>query len=424
MGTRQINEVVQHLRRTALIHDGSTATDGQLLDCYVNCRDETALAALVRRHGPMVWGVCRRVLHHHQDAEDAFQAAFLVLVRKAAAVAPRSMVGNWLYGVAHQTALKTRATVAKRMGRERQVGRMPEPSCEDQPRWRDLQSILDNELSRLPDRYRAVIVLCDLEGRTRKEAAQQLGCPEGSIAGWLARARSMLAKRLRRHGIMVSGGALATLLTQNASSAGVPSAVLVRTIDAAGLFAVQAAAFQGAVDPRVAAITEGVLKSMLLAKLKAICVCLVAVTAFAFGLNAWPHASGAPHNEPTVPHLPAARGVEPDGGVQDPDPRQTKVQKPNPGEVFGYVEKVDAEKKVITVTVPMRIASLKKGAKKALVSEGQTIRLENLPIGKATKITINGKEGKLADVGGGMVVTLELEVAGLIQVKRLEARDQ
>jgi RNA polymerase sigma factor (sigma-70 family) len=419
-----MNEVVQHLRRTVLIHDGGAATDGQLLERYVNRRDETALAALVRRHAPMVWGVCRRVLRHQQDAEDAFQAAFLVLVRKAASVVPRAMVGNWLYGVAHHTALKARATAAKRKERERQVGQMPELSCEDQPRWRDVQAVLDNELSRLPDRFRAVIVLCDLEGRTRKEAAQQLGCPEGSIAGWLARARSMLAKRLGRHGITVSGGALAALLTQNASSAGVPTAVLARAIDAASLFAAQAAAFQEAVDPRVTAITEGVLKSMLLAKLRTIGMCLVAAAAFAFGLNAWPHASGAPRNEPTAPPVPAARGATPGGHVQDPESRPVNVKRPKPGEVFGYVEKVDVQKNVITVTVPMKIAFIKKGDTKVGVSEGETVRLENLPIGKATKITVNGKEGKLADVGGGMLITLELEVAGLIQIKRLEAHDQ
>jgi RNA polymerase sigma factor (sigma-70 family) len=424
MATRPMDEVVRHLRRTVLNHDGGEATDGQLLERYVKSRDDTALAALVRRHAPMVWGVCRRVLRHHQDAEDAFQAAFLVLVRKAATVMPRSMVGNWLYGVAHQTALKARVTAAKRKGRERQVGQMPEPSCEDQPCWRDLQALLDAELCRLPDRFRAVIVLCELEGRTRKEAARQLGCPEGSVAGWLARARSMLAKRLRRHGIAVSAGALAALLTQSVSSAGVPAAVVSRTIDAAGLIAAQSAALQGAVNARVAALTEGVLKSMLLAKLRAIGMCLVAMAALAFGLNAWPYASGAPQDQPTGPQAPAARGDAAGGGIQDPGARQVKVRRPSPGEVFGYVEKVDAQKKVITVTIPMKIAFIKKGDTKAGVSEGETVRLENLPIGKNTKITVNGKEGKLAQVGGGMLITLELEVAGVIQVKRLEARDQ
>src|SRR5262249_40853037 len=150
--------------------------------CFLERRDEAALAALVKRHGPMVWGVCRRLLSHH-DAEDAFQATFLVLVRKAASVVPRRMVGNWLYGVAHHTALQARRTAARRKARERQVTEMPEPAVTDQDLWRDLRPLLDEALSRLPDKYRAVIVLCDLEGKTRRETAGQLGVPEGTVAG-------------------------------------------------------------------------------------------------------------------------------------------------------------------------------------------------------------------------------------------------
>ena len=163
------------------------------------------------------------LLGNYHDAEDAFQATFLVLVRKAASIVPREMVGNWLYGVAHQTALKARATAAKRKGRERQVTDMPEPAVAGQDLWPDLQPLLDQELSRLPDKYRAVIVLCDLEGKTRKEAARQLGVPEGTVASRLARARAMLAKRLARRGVTVSGGALAAVLSEKAASAGVPT---------------------------------------------------------------------------------------------------------------------------------------------------------------------------------------------------------
>src|SRR5262245_24823039 len=113
MATSRTSEVLQHLRRAVLLRDGAGLTDGQLLEGYLSRRDEAALAALVRRHGPMVWGVCRRILHNWHDAEDAFQATFLVLVRKARSVEPREMVAHWLYGVAHQTALKARATTAK-----------------------------------------------------------------------------------------------------------------------------------------------------------------------------------------------------------------------------------------------------------------------------------------------------------------------
>src|ERR1700733_8622356 len=150
MATNQISNVIQQLHRVMLVHE---APDGQLLEGFVTHREKSALEALVRRHGPMVWNVCRRVIHNHQDAEDAFQATFLVFVRKAASIIPREMVGNWLYGVAHQTALKAQATATKRRTREKQVMEMPEPVTSEQEGWHDLQPVLDQELSRLPDKY-------------------------------------------------------------------------------------------------------------------------------------------------------------------------------------------------------------------------------------------------------------------------------
>src|SRR5713226_926483 len=133
--TTQISKVIQHLRSTLLVRDGADLTDGELLECFVSRKETAALEALVRRHGPMVWGVCQRILRNHHDAEDAFQATFLVLVRKAASIYPRAKVGNWLYGVAHQTALKARATRAKRRVRERPVTQMPEPAVTEKDLW-------------------------------------------------------------------------------------------------------------------------------------------------------------------------------------------------------------------------------------------------------------------------------------------------
>src|SRR6202043_48998 len=139
----QTSEVIRHLRGTMLLREVADLTDGQLLEDYFSRRNEAALAALVQRHGPMVWGVCRRVLRNHHDAEDAFQATFLVLVRRAASIASRELLANWLYGVAHQTAIKSRATAARRGARERQVKEMPDPEAVEQDHWHDLQPLLD-----------------------------------------------------------------------------------------------------------------------------------------------------------------------------------------------------------------------------------------------------------------------------------------
>jgi RNA polymerase sigma factor (sigma-70 family) len=294
MATRQTSEVIQHLRRAVLLQEGAGLTDGQLLKEYIRRREEAALAALVRRHGPMVWGVCRRVLCNYHDAEDAFQATFLVFVRKAASIASPELLANWLYGVAHQTALKARATTAKRRARERQVGEMPEPAGTERDIWNDLQPLLDQELSRLPDMYRVAIVLCDLGGKTRKEAARQLGVPEGTLAARLVRGRKELARRLARHGLTVSGGVLAGVLAQQTASAAVPPSVVCSTIRAANLFAAGQAASAGGISVKAIALTEGVLKTMFLSKLKVATIVVLGVGLLGIGLGIYPSRAAAP----------------------------------------------------------------------------------------------------------------------------------
>lgn len=273
----KVIEVIHHFRRAALLRDGAGLTDAQLLGYFVERRDEAAFAALVKLHGPMVWGVCRRLLNHH-DAEDAFQATFLVLFRKAASIVPRERVANWLYGVAYKTALQARRTAARRTAREKQVTEMPEPAAMEQDLWRELQPLLDQELSRLPDAYREVIVLSDLEGKMRKEAARQLGLPEGTVGSRLARARAMLAKRLARHGLEVSGGVLAAVLSQQAASASVPASVLSSTIKAATLVAAGHGA-AGVLSSKIVTLTTGVLQTMFANK---ITVATTVLLAFGF----------------------------------------------------------------------------------------------------------------------------------------------
>ena len=257
MATR-LNKVLEHLHRV-LSPPGGGLTDGQLLARFVAARDDASFAALVRRHGPMVLGVCRRLLRHTQDAEDCFQATFLVLARKASVVR-RDAVGSWLYAVAYRTSLEARAIIARRRARERQVEDMPHPEvlpAESQD-WRPW---LDLELNRLPEKYRAVIVSCDLEGQSRRDAARSLGLAEGTISSRLARGRRLLAKRLSRYGIALSGGALAARLTEGSASSHVPPSLVLATAKAAS-------GPLSAVAASVGILTKGVLQAMLLAKLK------------------------------------------------------------------------------------------------------------------------------------------------------------
>jgi RNA polymerase sigma factor (sigma-70 family) len=277
MATNHLRTALDHLR-LALAPAGAL-TDAQLLARFLAVRDEAAFAALVRRHGPMVLGVCRRVLGHAQDAEDAFQAAFLVLARKAGSVLDREAVGSWLYMVAYRAAQRVRAGRARRRARERQVDDMPHPQVQP-PEAQDWRPLLDVELSRLPEKYRAPVVLCDLECQPRKEAARQLGLPPGTLSSRLATGRKMLAARLSRRGLALSGGALAVALGQGAASAGVPAPLVAATAKAAAL---AAAGHLAAVSTPVAAVTKGVLRAMFLTKLKVVLGSVLVVGALGAG---------------------------------------------------------------------------------------------------------------------------------------------
>jgi RNA polymerase sigma factor (sigma-70 family) len=245
--------------------DAQPRTDWQLLEQFVERRDQDAFESLVRMHGPMVLGVCRRVTGHHHDAEEAFQAAFLVLARKAASIWPRQTLTSWLHGVAFRTALKQRTATAKRRAKEKQIEMLPERAAPEERDWQEIAPLIDRELNRLPDTYRAAVICCDLQGCSRAEAARQLGWPEGTLKVRLMRARSLLAKRLTRQGVALSVGTLAAVLSHKVASAAVPAALLSSTAKAAGAVAATSGVSTSA-GAKTAALVKGVAKSLFLGK--------------------------------------------------------------------------------------------------------------------------------------------------------------
>jgi RNA polymerase sigma factor (sigma-70 family) len=243
--------------------------DGQLLARFVSLHDEAAFAVLMRRHGSMVYGVCRRILGHAHDAEDAYQAVFIVLVRRARSVLSCTSVGGWLHGVAYRTALQARAVIARRKVRERQLDAALHPTVgpEEPQDWRPL---LDRELTRLPEGLRAAVVLCDLEGLPRKEAARRLGIPEGTLSSRLAAARRTLAARLARCGLAPAVAALAVGASAEAART-VPGVLASSTLRTAA----SAAAGQLSAANAAALLAKGMVRTMWITKVKAAAVALV-----------------------------------------------------------------------------------------------------------------------------------------------------
>jgi HlyD family secretion protein len=262
--------------------------DGPLLERFATLRGEVAelaFAALVARHGPMVWRVCRRVLRDEHDAQDAFQATWLVLVRKAGSLRDPSSVANWLFGVASRVALDARAASSRRQLHEQRYAdsQTDEAPAEDHD-GQDIGAVLHEELERLPERYRTPIVLCYLEELSHEEAALRLGRPVGTVRSRLARGRDRLRARLARRGVALSAGVLTATLARDAAAV-VSPALLHSTIQAAARFAAIRAATPGAVlSAQAVILCQGVLRAMLWTQLKTVAaVVLVAGTILATG---------------------------------------------------------------------------------------------------------------------------------------------
>jgi RNA polymerase sigma factor (sigma-70 family) len=254
-----LDVVLGHVRWLAGKGSPEDTPDQYLLRRFADERDEAAFAQLVRRHGPMVLGVCRRVLHDPHAADDVFQATFLVLARRPKSIRNEASVGSWLYQVAYRLAKRVRFAAARRRAYEL---RSPVPTTadpQDEMSWREMCAILDAELQALPDTFRAPLVLCYLEGLTRDEAARQLGWTAGAVKGRLERGRDMLRRRLMRRGITVSAALLGTLLTQDAAAA-VAGSLTAATVRCALSFVTRQTTGLAA---SVAVLADGVIRALL-----------------------------------------------------------------------------------------------------------------------------------------------------------------
>lgn len=293
MRSRGLGTVLREVHKLA----APDMDDGELLERFVATRDEVAFTVLVRRHGPRVLQVCRRVLRHADDAEDALQVTFLVLARSASSVRFRAALASWLYGVAHRSAMSMKRQSARRRRRERETEAVA-PAADDL-HLRELQAVLDEEVARLPEKYRAPFVLCCLDGKSREEAAAALGWKEGTVSGRLARAREALQARLARRGVMLTA-ALAAAALDPAAAGPFPHGLMIAASRLAG----------GTAPAALAALARQVLHSLLWARagrtLIALAACLLATGVGAIVCGSLP-ARAAPQAQALVVQTEAPR---------------------------------------------------------------------------------------------------------------------
>jgi RNA polymerase sigma factor (sigma-70 family) len=328
-----LSEFIRCLRRMASIGDGEVASDGQLLERFVSRRDESAFETLLARHGPMVLGVCRRILGDPHDAADAFQAVFLILAHKADSIGRPRALGSWLYRIAQRTAVRAKVQRDRRRARQSILDDLPAAETIEELAWSELRQVLDEEVNRLPQKYRAVVLCCYLQEKTYTEAAKSLGLAAGTVSSRLARARDILRKRLLRRGLALSSSLLGTLLAQQAMSAAVPSVLRTITTQAALRIAAGQTVLAGLVTEPVAALTKEVLKTMFMTKLRMTGLVLLVLSILSAGTVVITHGAWAekPIDVPKVETPPPAPPA-PNQAVAEIKP---KAEKPFEN-AFGY----------------------------------------------------------------------------------------
>jgi RNA polymerase sigma factor (sigma-70 family) len=329
MAAARLRSLIGYLEKLSGGRCEPRGTDRQLLDDFSARHDETAFTELVARHGPLVLRVCRRVLHHEQDAEDAFQATFLVLAQCAESIRKREALANWLHGVAYRTAMKAKRSAARRRNHEARLREQTSPNV-DRPTWDDVQAVLDEEIQRLPASFRSAFVLCVLQGKTTAAAAAELGCKEGTVASRLSRARQRLQQQLSRRGIELTALLAALSVAEGVGKAALPGA-LAQSAIRSGILAASGGTAAGLISAHVAALAAGVTRAMFLQKAKIAAIVLLTVGLFAAGAGALTQqilkaeektVTAQPPVKPRTESAKAAEDtIEVTGRVLDPDGR-------------------------------------------------------------------------------------------------------
>ncbi len=285
MATVQMSQFLRRLTRGMAAETLGELTDRQLLERLLAAQDEAVFEALMRRHGPMVYRVCWRVLQQAEDTEDAFQATFLLLARKLQTVRKRDSLASWLHGVAHREALDAKAQTARRRRHEARPAANSHPGPPEEITWRELRTVLDAELGRLAEKWRLPLILCYLEGRSQEEAARQLGWSKSTLLRRLEEARAALGRRLTRRGVVWPAALSAVLLSDCVAPAALAPRLVGSTVEAAACLSTGKAALTAVVSAKVAELTEGVMKTMFLTKLKIASALLVLAVAVGGGVT-------------------------------------------------------------------------------------------------------------------------------------------
>jgi RNA polymerase sigma factor (sigma-70 family) len=318
--------VLRHLRELVRRQAAGGVEDHDLLERFTRQRDEAAFEVLVWRHGPAVLALCQRLLHNAHDAEDVLQATFLTLVRKADSIRKRQSLASWLYKVAYRIALRARARSARATADTGPVETLPEKPSEDEVVWRELRPILDEAIQRLPEKYRTPIILCYLQGKTNREAAEQLGCPLGTVSTRLTRARELLRRRLAHHGVSLSVATLGAILSHHAVSAAVSAPLVTATVRAASVLRASGITAAGAISANVLGLVEGGSKAMLPIQLKIFVAVVMAGGALVAGAHA------VARRDPAGPE-PGARQEPPPTARQTQDWAKAASTRPAAGQV-------------------------------------------------------------------------------------------